>query len=237
MKNLFNKKGLTLIEIIVTLAVLGIVIAPLMSMFVTSQKINVESRKEYEALQFAQKYMEEIKAMDPTLDISFFSSYDYEDRPDGGILTGHTHRDGYDLTAVIEGAFDEAAGSGPSAPDFDFTESIDWDYDLDLDILTPLGYENIRIILEEDNLNINVINKVEGRTVNLYIYSIEGENYTAKVNFMEDSVGSVRVYKNEATERQPDNQLYNIEITVSRNSEKINTIYGTTIFKYKPVKP
>lgn len=232
MKILFNKKGLTLIEIIVTLAVLGIVIAPLMSMFVTSQKINVESRKEYEALQFAQKYMEEIKAMDPTLDISFFSSYDYEDTSDGGKLTGYTHRDGYDLTAVIEGAFDEEAGSGPSAPDFDFTESIDSDYTLN--VLTPLGYENIRIVLEEDNLNINVINKVEGRTVNLYIYSIEGENYTAKVNASE---GSVRVYKNEATERQPDNQLYNIEITVSRNSEKINTIYGTTIFKYKPVKP
>lgn len=223
---------MTLIEIIVTLAVLGIVIAPLMSMFVTSQKINVESRKEYEALQFAQKYMEEIKAMDPTLDISFFSSYDYEDTSDGGKLTGYTHRDGYDLTAVIEGAFDEEAGSGPSAPDFDFTESIDSDYTLN--VLTPLGYENIRIVLEEDNLNINVINKVEGHTVNLYIYSIEGENYTAKVNASE---GSVRVYKNEATERQPDNQLYNIEITVSRNSEKINTIYGTTIFKYKPVKP
>ncbi|HQK54433.1 MAG TPA: type II secretion system protein [Sedimentibacter sp.] len=232
MKILFNKKGLTLIEIIVTLAVLGIVIAPLMSMFVTSQKINVESRKEYEALQFAQKYMEEIKAMDPTLDISFFSSYDYEDTSDGGKLTGYTHRDGYDLTAVIEGAFDEEAGSGPSAPDFDFTESIDSHYTLN--VLTPLGYENIRIVLEEDNLNINVINKVEGHTVNLYIYSIEGENYTAKVNASE---GSVRVYKNEATERQPDNQLYNIEITVSRNSEKINTIYGTTIFKYKPVKP
>lgn len=232
MKILFNKKGLTLIEIIVTLAVLGIVIAPLMSMFVTSQKINVESRKEYEALQFAQKYMEEIKAMDPTLDISFFSSYDYEDTSDGGKLTGYTHRDGYDLTAVIEGAFDEEAGSGPSAPDFDFTESIDSDYTLN--VLTPLGYENIRIILEEDNLNINVINKVEGRTVNLYIYSIEGENYTAKVNASE---GSVRVYKNEATERQPHNQLYNIEITVSRDSEEINTIYGTTIFKYKPVKP
>lgn len=232
MKILFNKKGLTLIEIIVTLAVLGIVIAPLMSMFVTSQKINVESRKEYEALQFAQKYMEEIKAMDPTLDISFFSSYDYEDTSDGGKLTGYTHRDGYDLTAVIEGAFDEEAGSGPSAPDFDFTESIDSDYTLN--VLTPLGYENIRIVLEEDNLNINVINKVEGHTVNLYIYSIEGENYTAKVNASE---GSVRVYKNEATERQPDNQLYNIEITVSRDSEEINTIYGTTIFKYKPVKP
>jgi hypothetical protein len=176
--------------------------------------------------------MEEIKAMDPTLDISFFSSYDYEDTSDGGKLTGYTHRDGYDLTAVIEGAFDEEAGSGPSAPDFDFTESIDSDYTLN--VLTPLGYENIRIVLEEDNLNINVINKVEGHTVNLYIYSIEGENYTAKVNASE---GSVRVYKNEATERQPDNQLYNIEITVSRNSEKINTIYGTTIFKYKPVKP
>lgn len=38
MMRIRNNKGLTLVEILITLAVLGIVIMPLMSMFFTSQK-------------------------------------------------------------------------------------------------------------------------------------------------------------------------------------------------------
>lgn len=37
MMRIRNNKGLTLVEILITLAVLGIVIMPLMSMFFTSQ--------------------------------------------------------------------------------------------------------------------------------------------------------------------------------------------------------
>jgi len=59
---MINNNGLTLIEIIVTLAVLGVVISPLMTMFITSQKINNESETEYQAIQLAQEYMEELKA-------------------------------------------------------------------------------------------------------------------------------------------------------------------------------
>lgn len=64
MRGKINNKGLTLVEIIITLAVLGIVITPLMSMFVTSQKINAQSEIEYRAIQIAQKHMEEIKGME-----------------------------------------------------------------------------------------------------------------------------------------------------------------------------
>ena len=103
-----------------------------------------------------------------------------------------------------------------------------------INVTSKLGHENIKIILEADNIEIDVSNKVADHTVNLYIYSMEGKDYTAKVNVLE---GSVRVFKNEATEQPPDNLLYNIEITVEKNSKKINTISGTTIFKYKPVKP
>ena len=231
MKKIFNQKGLTLIEIIVTLAVLGIVIAPLMSMFVASQKVNVESRKEYDALQLAQKYMEEIKAMD-SLSISAFSRFDYDViSADKSRFTGYVSSDGYDLTVIVEGAFDDVFGSGPAVIIFDSDEAINNNDDINV---TSSLIKNIRRELKKDNLIISVLNKVPEHTVNLYVDSMKGENYTAKVNVLE---GSVRVFKNEATERQPDNLLYNIEITVEKNSEIINTISGTTIFKYKPVKP
>lgn len=71
MKNLLNKNGMTIVEIIISLAVLGIVICPLMSMFITSEMINIESNKEYRSIQQAQNYMEEIRALD-RLDIETY---------------------------------------------------------------------------------------------------------------------------------------------------------------------
>lgn len=59
-----NKKGLTVIEIIMTLAVLSVVICPLMNMFITSQRIIHINHNEYKSIQTAQEYMEEIKAME-----------------------------------------------------------------------------------------------------------------------------------------------------------------------------
>lgn len=58
-----NNHGLTLIEIIMSIAILGIVICPLMSLLIFSQKINNDGMKELKYLQQAQKYMEEIKSL------------------------------------------------------------------------------------------------------------------------------------------------------------------------------
>ena len=57
-----NNEGLTVVEIVMTIAILGVLIAPLMSIFVTA--INKENNKELKSAQLAQMYMEEIKAMD-----------------------------------------------------------------------------------------------------------------------------------------------------------------------------
>ena len=62
MDRLFNNRGLTLVEVIVTLAILGAVICPLMNLLVLSQKINSEGEKEFSVIQTAQYYMEETRA-------------------------------------------------------------------------------------------------------------------------------------------------------------------------------
>lgn len=71
MSEKFNSEGLTVVELIMTIAILGILIAPLTSMFITSAKINKESSKQFKSAQLAQIYMEEIKAMDE-LDTSIY---------------------------------------------------------------------------------------------------------------------------------------------------------------------
>ena len=62
-KCLNNNDGFTLVEIVMTIAILGIVISPLMSMFIYSQKINNRSLDEFDSLQQAISYMEEIKSL------------------------------------------------------------------------------------------------------------------------------------------------------------------------------
>lgn len=64
MKIILNKRGLTLVEIIMTFAVLGVVICPLMTMFITSYKINNFCEQEYKSMLLAQKYIEEIESME-----------------------------------------------------------------------------------------------------------------------------------------------------------------------------
>lgn len=54
--------GICIVEVIMTVAILGIVITPLMSMFIVSQKINSHSEIEYKTMLLAQNYMEEVKA-------------------------------------------------------------------------------------------------------------------------------------------------------------------------------
>ena len=76
MRKLLNIKGLTLVEIIVTLGVIGIVIIPLLNIFILCQKVLNIGRNEYEAVQTAQYYMEEIKSMD-IIDSEVYS-YDAE---------------------------------------------------------------------------------------------------------------------------------------------------------------
>lgn len=64
LKKKLNSDGVTVVEIIMTIAIIGVLIVPLMSMFITSAEINNESSKEFKSAQLAQMYMEEIKAMD-----------------------------------------------------------------------------------------------------------------------------------------------------------------------------
>lgn len=61
-KNIEKNSGLTLVEVIMSFSILGIVIAPILSMFILAAKITVYSEKEYKTTQIAIQYIEEIKS-------------------------------------------------------------------------------------------------------------------------------------------------------------------------------
>lgn len=68
-KILRSKDGICLVELIITIAILGAVIVPLMNLFIMSAKINHKSSMEYKSILQAQRYIEEIKAL-PIIDTS-----------------------------------------------------------------------------------------------------------------------------------------------------------------------
>jgi len=72
-----SKEGITLVEVIITIAITGVVIVPLMTLFVMCAKINRESDMEYKSMLTAQKYMEEIKAM-KSMEDSDHENYIYD---------------------------------------------------------------------------------------------------------------------------------------------------------------
>lgn len=68
-KNGINKEaGLTLIEVLITVSILGIIIIPLSSFFITSAKINKESEDKFKATLIAQNFMEDIKLSDSIME-------------------------------------------------------------------------------------------------------------------------------------------------------------------------
>ena len=58
-----NKKGYTLIELIITLAVIGIMIVPIFNSFIEANRVNLRSRRQISAAYLAQNTLEELKGM------------------------------------------------------------------------------------------------------------------------------------------------------------------------------
>ncbi len=252
-KILINKKGLTLIEIIVTLAVLGVVVTPLMNMFLASHKINNQSDEEYVTLQLAQKYMEDVKSSSRISDIT---SRGYEDVGGGNYKTPNPDADKpYEVDVIItpkNADFKNTNDPGGSVPAVTIYDgSINWkssledrtetivnktvDITFESDGITVEGTKhfmagsvvNIKVILETDEIIINFVDsKVRGRI------------------FLADNakVWDFFVYGGESPEIIPvkeltaiDVLLYDIKINIYKGSglgrTLVNRLESTNIFK------
>lgn len=64
LKRLKNSSGLSFIELLFTIAILGIVMISISSLLINTSKINRESELLYQATLLAQSYMEDIKSSD-----------------------------------------------------------------------------------------------------------------------------------------------------------------------------
>lgn len=251
MKKLLNISGLTIVEIIITLAVLGIVIGPLMAMFITSQKINNEGSKEYKSIQLAQQYMEEIKSMD-VLDTTGYTK------------TIDGTNDVYKKTINTESNYSVDIEIKSKKEEHDEIEDVKFDLIMNIhdssvtlnnntyslkESIVNIVLENSKIYIEEHELFenprlmkllleedavVNITNNA-GSPVKLYIYNInDSVEYDCNVNVLCGEVQKINNNSITPIIKTANNILYDIIIEVKKDGKTINSIDGTTIFKYKP---
>lgn len=99
-----NHKGVTMMEVMVTIAMLGIVVVPCLSSFVIAQRGNVLAKQTYGEYTLAANLMEELKATD---DVEAMLDAAKADRNDG-IDVMYQHNDaGYYEVTILTGEPEE----------------------------------------------------------------------------------------------------------------------------------
>lgn len=189
MRKIIDNKGLTLIEIIVTLSVLGIVVVPLMTMFTTSQKINNEGSNEYKRLQVAQRFLEDIKGIKEIDDL--VGDLGYTDNGDGTF--SYSDNDySYDAsdTKTYNVSVDVKKPSTGAAP-----ETVD--YDSSIQIIRDNTVSNVNINLEaadliriktpNERINLNITVKPNLIIINGNNYSVNTGNIKVELESTDDS--------------------------------------------------
>lgn len=252
MERLSNNRGLTLIEIIVTLAVLGVVVTPLMNMFIASQKINNESNEEYKTLQLAQKYMENIKSAEYIDDIVNELHY-----TPNGINTYRTPDPNEDLPyevaiKIIPNPAGTPVSNGPGEDEnlpvvTIYDSSVKWETDSEV---KTLSIENAEVDITVGGTEITVAG--EGHPVmgsDMEVRLETSEAVEARMNFI-NSTDSGKVYLTDngrewsfdvfggkapdivSVEELPaDEILYDIEIEIYKSGQQVNRLESTNIFK------
>jgi type II secretory pathway pseudopilin PulG len=212
----------TLIEIIITLSIMGIVIAPLMSMFVTSQKINNEGEKKYNAIRLAQKYIEEIKSMDVfdtgasgyTLKVGSTDTYEKTVSEDGYTVDITVKKnDSVTMTSISETSI-------PEDGEFDAIYSIvTTPYEIDI----TKDDAKIKAEISINNASI-VVNSSYSGTKLYVLKSDDSFDYTVS--------GNCTVIEIDEDVEKPENLLYDLTVEVYKDSDLLDTIKGSKIFKY-----
>jgi len=246
-----NNKGFTLIELIISIAILMIILVPLTNMFVFSAKVNALGREELDGISAAKKYIEEIKASDELFNVDEEDGVEYK---------------GYKLYVDILGV--EKYASNDVDNDFEFEEDIDilvlHQYDIkfskdkinyqyignpDIDIeftdKKDLYINEIEVIKNhKENLNIGLyfsdtlgvfnftIKNFSNYSINIYIVEPDLKRYEYTLDILN---GKVSTYKNLKKNQNVDispYMLYKIKVDVEKNEEYITTLEGTKRFDY-----
>ncbi len=253
-KYLVNNKGLTLIEIIITIAILGIIITPIFSMFLTTARANSLADEKMRATAAAQKVMENVKT---ALDID---SIETEQEIDGFRVTiqkeptEYTFADVQSQMSADENPYDlkiELYDSNLLMYDYfdnelplisDRDNSITIEYQTDSIYITQGVNNHIVSVYDKPDVRfefygdrdiiINAENKDDFEPLEVYIMKSVDINPDYTFN---NKGGSIMLYENilinESDTELESNRVYRINIQVKNDKDKlIKEIFGYKTF-------
>ncbi|MFT9494808.1 type IV pilus modification PilV family protein [Anaerosolibacter sp.] len=223
-----NEKGITLLEIIISMAILGIIITPLSNLFVGAVRINAMAKDQMEANQYAQEYMERLKGEDPIpmernqpiLDTDYWvitrrwevGDYGMSETNNDDAISYHAEIDftnlgvsnGEILTIMVT---DSQISMADAAPVHLFGGSNE-----------PV---NVKIKCNNDNNYIINIQNNSSRRVNLYKVYSNTSKTKVSVNVLN---GVVYVYENifdDTVEIDHKNRLYKLQVIVTKHGRNL----------------
>lgn len=262
LKHLKNKKGVTLIEILITLTILGIVIIPLSGLLINSVKINTDSRIFMEANYIAQTFIENWKAKNLS---SLFDETQIQSLNDGNVITLTEAYQGYIVETMITpivqySTVDTNSYTVDALIKINETNdklSIYKEFGImlseqnlmptyDIYIEKPVSTNQISIAgitinalsIDSAILQIVCVNQADV-TFNIYNRTDkEAAIYVIKTKQAENSnisiLAQVGNVKSESSIVQPyNNNLYEIQVTVKKNEKALTTLKGSKLIEFK----
>lgn len=150
-----KKSGFTLIEVLISIAILGILISPVLEMVFTTVKVNKDAEDKQKALNIAQQVIEEAKACNP-LSVEDVS-YD---------------KDGFNVTKKVSQLeeYDFNQHSDKKADDIHYDAKVEISYKELSNIISVYDSENFQKytnVLCDENNKIEIVNDAGKIAVNL----------------------------------------------------------------------
>lgn len=223
------KKGFTLIEVILSIAILSIIIGPILSLTLSTVKINKQSDDKLKAISLGQKHLEEIKSSEYALPANLRLQIN-DNKLESGFDIERT------ITPIETYKFDDTTNTiitYDAKVEDDISSNIIISSDLDI------GYvaNNLKIKLKESiTRGVNVKIKLTGNkrvTVDLNNNSLEVLNVyftkESKNYSISTCVGKVKIFTNIPDDVQvSDNKyrLYKIVVEVKKNGKSLQKIEG-----------
>lgn len=253
MRKINNNKGFTLIEILLSMTILSIIIVPLSTFFLTSQKISKDSEINFEAMTIAQNYFEKIKAID---NFDWIGEFDQAEeinnvinegnykieitiKPENDFKNKGTSNNintiDYDMKLQVINNIVKIYDSKTNTPFTLLSNTIDIIFDNNSISTSPSSLSineldkekiNFRIDLTDD-INLNVFNKSNNnQTLVFYIIKEKDSNVIYSFNVEE---GKVKKYDNiyfDDTQQSLSYILYDVTLKVYYKNKFITEMNG-----------
>ncbi|MCB2312655.1 type II secretion system GspH family protein [Clostridium tagluense] len=232
MEGIKYKKGFTLIEVILSLAILSIVIGPILSLTTSTVKINKKSDNKIQAVNIAQKYLEEIKSSEYVIDNNtIFPMNESIKEKEFEVLRTINQVEEYKINDknVVNIKYDAEVENNVEKRN---------GIPLDLNIKT-VGIDQIDMELKASaSNNVNVKLSVD-KPIDIYLTN--NSSRELKVYFIKESKqysikkcdGQISVFTNvsqDTTVNTNNYRLYKITVEVKKNNETLQKIEGYKTF-------